>query len=255
MEVILYLIIFYIGSIFGSFFLVVGLRGGKEESIISPGSYCDKCQMKLKWYHMIPIFSYVFLKGKCHYCREKIAPITILIEILTGILFLSSYLLYGFSLNTLLMILMSSLLVITIVSDFKYLVILDLPVYIVTLGILVITYFKDGLNSAILSIVSGIIVFGVILIIKLLGDKIFKKESLGGGDVKLGIVIGSLLQVKFGLMSIVISCVITIPFALIFTYLKKEKEVPFGPFLIIGTIITYIFMSPLSELIELYLKL
>ncbi len=255
MEIVLYLLLFYIGAIFGSFFLVTGLRGGRGESIVIPNSYCDKCQTQLKWYHMIPLFSFIFLKGKCYYCHEKISPLTILIEFLTGLLFAFSYYIFDYTLDTLLMILMSSLLVITIVSDFKYLVILDWPVYLITIGILIIKYFQGGLNELILSAISSLVVFGFILIIKLLGDKFFKKESLGGGDVKLGIVIGSLLKVKFGLMSIVISCLITIPFALIFTCLKKEKEVPFGPFLLIGTILTYIFMSPLKYLIDLYLKL
>ena len=77
MEVLL----FIIGACLGSFFLVVGKRLPINEDVLFSRSRCDKCKKELKWYDLIPIFSYVFLKGKCRYCGEKISPLNLIVEI------------------------------------------------------------------------------------------------------------------------------------------------------------------------------
>ena len=95
---ILYLIIFFIlGSLFGSFFTVIGLRLPKNENFTTTHSHCDSCGHELKLYEMIPILSYLLQKGKCRYCKEKIDILSTIIELFTGTLFAISYYSFGFS--------------------------------------------------------------------------------------------------------------------------------------------------------------
>ena len=125
MVVIYSIVVFIYGLLFGSFFNVVGYRLPNGLSIIKPGSFCPKCNHSLKWYELIPVFSFIIQKGKCRKCGCRISLFYPLIELLTGILFLISYLVFGFSIEFILSILISSFLVIVIVSDFSYLVIPD----------------------------------------------------------------------------------------------------------------------------------
>ena len=87
MEVLL----FIIGACLGSFFLVVGKRLPINEDVLFSRSRCDKCKKELKWYDLIPIFSYVFLKGKCRYCGEKISSLNLIVEIVMGLFFALGY--------------------------------------------------------------------------------------------------------------------------------------------------------------------
>ena len=117
MEIIYIVFIFIIGCIFGSFFNVVGYRVPNELSIVRPGSFCPKCKHSLRWYELIPIFSFLIQKGKCRDCKEKISIIYPVVELTTGILFVSSYLIFGFSNQFLVALLVSSFTMIVIVSD------------------------------------------------------------------------------------------------------------------------------------------
>ena len=91
------LYIFVLGLLFGSFYNVVGLRLPKGESIVFPGSHCPKCGHKLMWYENIPLISYIFLKGRCKKCKCRISAWYPVIELLTAMLFLISYYVFGIS--------------------------------------------------------------------------------------------------------------------------------------------------------------
>ena len=120
----------------GSFYNVLATRLPIGKSIIKPGSHCDACNHKLKWYENIPLISYIIQKGKCKNCGKQIPFDVFLSELATGVLFLFSYLYFGISYNFFIMLILSSLCVIIFVSDFKYMIILDSPLIIA--GILVI---------------------------------------------------------------------------------------------------------------------
>ena len=175
----IYIYLFILGTIFGSFYTVIGLRRPVNESIIKPRSHCENCQHFLKWYELIPLFSYIIQKGKCRYCGEKISVIYPLIELLTGSLFSLSYFIYGFTFNTLISLFLVSLLVIIYVSDFKYFIILDGPLIILGILILGTKFLLGGIESVLTSILAGVLLMGVMFAIKFLGDRIFKRESLG----------------------------------------------------------------------------
>ena len=232
--------IFIIGLLFGSFYNVVGMRLPNNESIIFPGSHCENCNHKLSWYENIPLFSYILLKGKCKSCHAKISVWYPAIELFTGMLFLISYYVFGLTTEFFISIIISSLVSIIFVSDINYYIILDSPVVIGSFLIIIIKLISFGLKEALISIGSGLLVFGVMYLIMLLGNFIFKKESLGGGDIKLSFVAGLVLGPKLGIMYIVFGAFLAFPYAMYITIRNKENMLPFGPFLISSLLIIYL---------------
>lgn len=240
MEIFITIIIFMFGICLGSFYACIGYRIPNKISTIKPRSFCPNCNESLKWYMNIPVFSYIYLKGKCAYCQEKISKYYLFSELFTGILFSVSYLYFGINLEFFISLILISVLSITIVTDFKYYyisdrviltsIILEIAIYLYYLN------FKDGLYY----IVSGIFMFLLMFTIKLIGDYIFKKESLGGGDIKLMSLIGLTLGIINGITSLLISSSLALIASLIILKKNDEHIVPFGPFIILGAIIMYI---------------
>lgn len=241
MEIIYIVFVWIIGCIFGSFFNVVGYRVPANLSIVSPGSFCPKCKHNLKWYELIPIFSYLFQKGKCRKCHEKISIIYPAIEMTTGVLFATSYFIFGFSYEFLIAIIVSSFLVIVIVSDINYLIIPDEVTLFFSILLFVVKLVVEGIKTSLLSLLSGATLFIMMYLIMLLGNFLFKKESLGGGDVKLMFFVGMAVGPILGIFSIFLSSAIALPLSLI-VYLKdKDNVIPFGPFILIATFALILF--------------
>lgn len=248
MELIL-IILFIIGSVFGSFFYVVGTRLPKGESIVSPSSYCENCKHSLKWYELIPIISYIIQGGKCRNCKSKIPFTYTLIEIVTGLLFAISFYLYGFSYEFYACIIIFSLLMLIFITDFKYMIILDSSLIISSVLILLLKWYFFGIKTMLLSLLSGLIIFALMFAILKIGNIIFKRESLGGGDVKLSFVIGVVLGFKLCLAALILSSFLAFPYAFAVMYLGNDKELPFGPFLASSMVIIFLFMDKFSNLI------
>ncbi|MEG2457811.1 MAG: prepilin peptidase [Bacilli bacterium] len=251
MNVLIVIFIGIIGLLFGSFLCCMGYRIPNKISTISPGSFCPTCKKPLKWYMNIPLFSYIFLKGKCAYCKTKINIMYPLIELTTSILFIISYLVFGFSYEFIISIVLSSMLCITLVTDFKYYYISDRVLIISFIVILIVFYFFLGIKGLLLRILYGIILFIIMYIFKLIGDKIFKRESLGGGDIKLMGVIGFILGLIPSVFVLFISSVLALIFSLIFLKLDKTKEIPFGPFILIASLIMFYFGTPILTIFKL----
>lgn len=230
MGVIL-LYLFILGLFVGSFYNVVALRLCKNESIVFPGSHCVNCNHKLSWYELIPVFSYIGLKGKCKKCKVHISIQYPIIELLTGILFALSFYIFGFSLKTLASIVLVSIVIITYISDLKYMVILDEVLIVGGILCLIINYFSGGILFALRSVLNGIVMFLILLLIKFSGDKAFKQESLGWGDVKLSFIAGMFLGIKLGIVYMFVGSFLAFPYAIYVTAKNKEGLVPFGPFL------------------------
>ena len=249
------IIIFIYGLLFGSFYNVVGLRLPNNESILKPRSHCPNCNHQLSWYENIPIFSYLFLKGKCKICKEPISVIYPLIELLTGVLFLISYLLFGISENFFIGVILSSLVVIIFVSDSKYMIILDSPLIISALLILIVKFSYHGIKAVGYSLIGGIIVFALMYLLMILGNFLFKKESLGGGDIKLSFISGLALGPYLGTFYIVLGAFLALPYALYTTIKNKETMLPFGPFLAISMLIIFFNADKVTELLKALLHL
>lgn len=239
MVVVYSIIVFIYGLLLGSFYNVVGYRLPNNMSIVSPGSFCPKCHHALKWYELIPVFSFLIQKGKCRKCGCKISLFYPLIELTTGLLFLASYLIFGFTMEFVIALLIVSFLVIVIVSDFSYLIIPDeVTIFFVVASILL--HFYLGWQGALQSLIGGIFLFAIMYLVMLLGNKIFHEESLGGGDVKLMFFVGTILSPLNGLFEIFLASCLASPFALFSYFSKKNRIIPFGPFLLVAVLIIYL---------------
>ena len=226
-----YILFFVLGTILGSFYNVVGYRIPKKESIIYPPSHCPKCNHKLKFYELIPIISYIIQKGKCKNCKEKIGLFYPIFELITGLLFAISLKIFGLTPNLLLILTFISMLIIITISDIKYMIIPDSILLFFSILILIEIYIFKGFNEVLSSITNGIISFIIMYLIKKFGDFLFKKESMGGGDIKLMFVIGLFKSYKNALLTIFIGSLIGLPISLISIKKNTNHILPFGPLL------------------------
>lgn len=241
----LYLIIFFIlGTLLASFYTVIGLRLPRKENFVTNHSYCDTCKHELKLYDMIPIISYITLLGKCRYCNEKIDPVSTYMELFTGILFTLAYYIFGFSWELAIALGIVSMLIILSVSDLNYLVIPDEILIFFSGYFIICQIFNLGLKGTIIQIVSGLVLFALMYLIMILGNIVFKKDSLGGGDIKMMFVFGLVLNPILGVFVIFIGSALALPVSLILLYKKHEKLIPFGPFLLIA--FTFMYFTQLT---------
>ena len=245
----IYILLAVLGLVFGSFYLVVATRLPKEESLVVSRSHCDNCKHILAWYELIPIISYVLQGGKCRKCGCHIPFITVFIEIITGILFPLSFYLYGFSYEFYALIVLFSLAIIIFISDFEYYIINNEPLFVAIILILILKYVYFGLYALGYAVLSGLILFITFYLVKIFGDKTFKKESLGGGDIKLSILIGVTLGIKLGLTAFILSAFLALPYAIHVTIKEKDTVVPYGPFLILALVSVFMFMEQFVELL------
>lgn len=238
-------IFFIMGLIFGSFYNVVAYRLSNNISLINPvRSMCPNCKKELGILELIPIFSYVFLKGKCSICKEKISLFYPFIELLTGINFALSYYLSGFSIDLLIMLILFSYFSIVIYSDFKYMIIPD-EVTIVTVVLTLILIIIKGLY---LNILVGFISFLSTYLFAKIISLILKKDAMGGGDIKLMFFVGLLLNYN-ALLAFFISSFLAFPAAFYVTVKNKNSKIAFGPFILLATIIIYIFKLDLINIL------
>ena len=244
---IFYIISFFlIGIMFGSFYNLVGLRIPNHQSIVKPRSHCDKCGHVLKWYELIPIISFIIQKGRCHNCQTKLSLLYPFSEMFCGLLFALSYYAYGFSWNLIIALIISSLLILVTVSDLSYMIIPDRFIIIPSIMILIIKLLGFGIDSFLQSLFSGALSFGIMFLMMKFGSFIFKKEALGGADVKLMFVVGICLEPFLSLIVIILASVIALPVSLFLLYKTKENIIPFGPFIVIGLLI--VFFTKLSSM-------
>lgn len=240
MELIIKIMIFVLGACLGSFYACIGYRIPNKISLIKPNSFCPSCKKEIKWYMNIPLLSYILLKGKCAYCKCKIDALSFIIELLTGTLFLGSYIMFGLGENFIISVIIISALMVTIVSDFEYYYISDRVIFISSFMVLITRIYYDGFNESLKYILAGVILFLMMLGLKTIGDKVLKKECLGGGDIKLMILIGVTLGFYYSLVSIFIGSLLALVCSLIIMKKKNNEEIPYGPFLLIGTFISFL---------------
>lgn len=251
MNIFIIVTLFIIGTIFGSFYNVVGYRIPKGESILYPSSHCTKCNHKLKAFELIPILSFIFLGGKCNSCKTKISFFYPIFELLTGIAFAISYVIFGFSIECLYSIVFLSMLIIIIISDYQTMIIPDSILIFFSLILGFIKYFMNGIESVGISLLHALAAFIFMLLLKLLGDFLFKKESMGGGDIKLLAVFGFVLGFSLSLVSVFLSAFIALPISLILLKVNKTHEIPYGPFLSIAAIIIFLLKVDINFIINL----
>jgi leader peptidase (prepilin peptidase) / N-methyltransferase len=245
----LHLIILIYGFVFGSFFNVVGLRVPKAQSIVKPRSVCPNCHHDLRPLELIPVLSYLLQRGKCRQCKVGISPLYPIIELITGLLFMSATLIMGWTSELWIAWTLISLLVIITVSDLAYTLIPD-KILLFFSALFLIERFLIPLEPWWDSLLGATIGFSLLLIIS-----IISKGGMGGGDIKLYAVIGFAVGTKLMLLSFFIATLIGAIFGIIgilLRLLERKKPVPFGPFIAIGTLLAYFYGN---IIIENYLRI
>ena len=251
MELI-YLIIFFIfGTLMGSFLTVIGLRLPKNENFITTRSHCDNCGHVLSMTEMVPIISYIIQKGKCRHCNKKIDALSTYIELFTGVLYAAAYYIFGLSYEFLIALGIVSLLVTVIVSDITYLIIPDELLVVASIYFIIIQILNIGILDTGKQILTGILLFAIMYTIMIIGNKMLKKESLGGGDIKMMFVFGLILDPLLGALSIFLGSLIALPISLILLKKESEKVIPFGPFLLLALTFIYFFQITTPMILDL----
>ena len=232
MIYILYLIIFLYGIIIGSFLNVCIYRIPKQESIVVVRSHCMSCGYQLKWYDLVPLFSWIFLGGKCRKCGEKISVQYPLIEALNGGLYILIFAVCGWSIETLLYCLLASALLVLSVIDFRtYEIPVGINYFILALGLIrVITDYTNWLDYAIGLLCVSMFLY---LIILFSGGR-----AMGGGDMKLMATCGLLLGWKLIILAFVLGCIIgSIVHLVRMRVTNADHVLAMGPYLAAGVMI------------------
>ena len=248
------LLVSVLGALWGSFANVciyrLPLRGG----VVKGRSFCPKCKKKIFWYENIPILSYLILGGKCSKCKKIISFQYLLVESISIFSFLIIYYFFGVSLTTILLIILFLSFIVIFFIDLKHYIIPDILTFpMMVLGFL--KSFDPNLNplfpNYINSLLGGIIGYGIIWLLILFYKKIRNKEGMGLGDAKILAVVGfwfGWVSIPFVIfLSSTIGLIVVIP-----DLLKKKKkltsQIPFGPYIIIATIIFIVFKDTFLSL-------
>ncbi|XPV68900.1 MAG: prepilin peptidase [Halarcobacter sp.] len=241
---------FIFGLLFGSFLNVLIIRLPQNLSFVKPRSYCPKCKHQISWYHNIPVFSFFFLKGKCAYCSEKISIQYPIVELITAFVSLALYVKLGFSLEFLFSLIFFYTLIVLSFIDFEYKAVPDYLLLIAFISSFffssfsIIDMFKYAfLFSGAFVILNFLLTFYIQNIkAKIKKDESLKEqEALGEGDIPIIAAIGILLGVKGALIAIFLSAFFAIIPSIYFSFVKKDIQTPFIPYLSLGLAVEYFF--------------
>lgn len=262
--------VFIFGSIVGSFLNVCIYRMPLNESVVSPGSHCPHCGKPLRWHDNIPLLSYCLLLGRCRYCGKGISPRYPLVELLTGLVFLTMFIRCGWGFEFFLYSLLLCGLIVSTFIDIGYRIIPDeISLGGIVVGLLLSLVkslwiahpgakFAPLIDSCLGIIVGGGIIYMTGVIFDLIYFKLLKKpaiqgetESMGGGDVKLLAMIGSFLGWKIALFTFFIAPFFGAAVGLVNMAVKKDHTIPYGPFLSLAAVIGIFWMDAVLKLLLL----
>lgn len=246
MKVLFGIYVFALGSIFASFFGVIIDRVPRNLSIVKPSSRCDYCGHELNWYENIPVFSYLFLKGRCSKCHENIGSFNFFYELIGGISLLLIYLKFGLTIECLLVSLVSLVMLLIAGYDYKTHTVLNVCLWVLfgccaLLLIYRICFLKYPITPYIFSILLAVIFF---LLLKVIMNKVLNKESLGSGDIYLVGIMGLVFEPFELILAILIASLTGSIISLLkikFGKNQREDEIAFCPYLCIGFYMIFIF--------------
>lgn len=230
------------GLCIGSFLNVAIIRLPKNESINLPASHCPLCLHPLAWYHNVPLFSWIFLRGKCAFCKSHISFQYPLVELSSAFLYAFIYFHLANTLQALLIASVFALLLALSIIDLRYKAVpdaLSLPALILS--------FCTG--DPLVSLQNGLLFMGAFAFLRFFVSALAKKEVMGEADIIIAGIIGALLGIKLGLAAIYISAVIALIVFMIIR--KKGYELAFIPFLALGLLLTWLFETPILHIMEL----
>jgi len=252
--------IFVFGTVVGSFLNVCIWRIPREESVLKPASHCPKCNTPIAWYDNIPIVSYLVLRGRCRHCGEPISIRYALVEVLTGTLFVCLYLKFGLTI--------AFAIYCALVASFIAVTFIDIDHYIIPnritfggIGVGAVLSFTAKyipgdrfiVTNTVQALLGGVVFAGVLYVLDQVSQLIFKKPGMGGGDVKLAAMIGLFVGLRLVFPVILVASVMgsVIGIGILIARRKEEPDpshyIPFGPYLVLGTIIVLFFGENMLE--------
>ncbi|MBP1697079.1 MAG: type 4 prepilin peptidase 1, Aspartic peptidase, family [Deltaproteobacteria bacterium] len=227
------------GAMIGSCLNVFICRLPKEESIITPGSHCPQCSKPIRWYDNIPLVSFLLLRGKCRNCHRSISVQYPLVEGITALLSLLLFIRFGPSLNYVIYFAFVAALVVITVIDLHHQIIPDM-ISLPGIGVgLLASWILPG-TSVVKALLGLLLGGGSLFLVATVYEWLFKREGMGGGDVKLLAMIGAFLGWKAVILTILLSSLIgsIVGIAVILWKGRDFKyAIPFGPFLSLGAVI------------------
>ena len=250
-----FVFVIVLGALWGSFANVCIYRLPLEKGVVSGRSFCPNCTNLITWKDNIPVISFLLLNGKCRKCKKKISLQYLLVETISILFFLIIYFLYGISLTTLLFLILSLNFLIIFFIDFKHYIIPNVLTFsMMFLGFVksfvpdLHPMFPNYLNS----LIGGIFGYGIIWSIIFFYKQVRKKEGMGLGDAKLLSAIGfwfGWFSIPFVIFLSSIIALLSVAPSLINKSKKFSSQIPFGPYIIPGTLIYLIFESNIRSII------
>jgi leader peptidase (prepilin peptidase) / N-methyltransferase len=228
-----------LGAIVGSFLNVCILRLPAQESIVHPPSKCPKCGSGVRWFDNVPVLSWLILRGKCRSCGNPISIQYPLIELATALIWAWMASRYGYELDALRAALFLTILLGIAMTDAREYIIPDefsIGGLVLGLGLSMI----HGWRGVIPALIGAAVGFAVLWLIAVIGKRLFRKEAMGGGDIKMMAMVGVFVGWQGVFLTIFLGSVVG---TLIFGPLAlagKKKDVPFGIFLAMGAVITFL---------------
>ena len=241
---------FIFGAVFGSFLNVLILRLPENKSVVLPRSACTSCGKTILWYHNIPLLSYLFLRGKCAYCSEKISLQYFIVELISAIITVGVFVKLGLTLQSLYLLILFYTLITLSFIDFKYKAV---PDYLLLIA-LIISFLATSYdiveafrNAFIFAGAFVLLNFVLTFYVQNIKSKLTKDESLrtqealGEGDIPIIALIAVILGVKAGLIAIFLAAVFAIIPSIYSSFIKKDIQTPFIPYLLLGFTVEYFF--------------
>jgi leader peptidase (prepilin peptidase)/N-methyltransferase len=231
--------VFILGAAIGSFLNVLILRIPLDQSVSFPASHCMSCNTPLRFYHNIPIFSWLFLRGKCAFCGEKISPQYPIIELLSALIFVFSVMKLGLGIEGLGVATAFVLLLALSVIDYRYKMVPDsLNLAALSVAVLSVASFAHLLHN----FQNALLFAGGFTLLRFYLSYALKKEAMGEADIMIAATMGAILGIPLALAAIFIAAVLALP-ALLLTQGESEesKQLPFIPFLAMGAWIALMF--------------
>ncbi|HEY6973188.1 MAG TPA: prepilin peptidase [Nitrospiraceae bacterium] len=242
-----YLITGLIGVIVGSFLNVCIYRLPRHEWIIWPGSHCPSCGKPIAWYDNVPLISYLLLLGRCRSCRAPISLRYPIVEAANAAGYLAILWHFGLNGTSVLYAGLYSALIVVTGTDLSHKIIPNVITYPgIIVGLLgAVTVLPVGIVNSLLGIAVG---GGLLWILAWASPYMFGKEGMGGGDIKLLAMIGAFLGWKPALLTIMIGSLIGSVIGIglmVARIIKRDEHIPFGPFLVVGAVLSMFFAQPL----------
>ena len=248
---LLTLLIFVLGMVIGSFLNVVVLRTISGGKFYHGRSECIHCNSTINWFDNIPILSFLILKGKCRSCDRSISIQYPLVELITGAVFL-----FFFAQNMepqylVIFLILSSVLILISIIDILEKTIYQSHIYILLVLTVIFRIFVEPISNFIVLFYGPLVFGGFIAVLRWVGGKIYKREAMGIGDVKLATVLGFILNLKFAVVALYISFISAslVGLYLIVSKSKSEKILPFAPFLSFGAITAYFYAQQIISFV------